>query len=70
MTFSEINDLLASIKLSTYICSSCGRIIWPRFTLNDDGTILFTQESKSHIVRSTIMQGNICPACAKALEGK
>lgn len=64
-----LSDILESYKKSTYVCSSCGKIIFPEVEISD-GNINFHTEKNNYLGKGgRIIRDNICPDCKLSVEG-
>lgn len=55
------------VKGATYICSTCGTIVFPDVTINSDGDVSFTSESGTCTggLGNKVLAKNVCPQCMK-----
>lgn len=67
--FEAFPDILESYKKSTYICSSCGKIIFPEVEIAD-GNINLHSEKNNYLGKGgRIIRDNICPDCKLSVKG-
>lgn len=64
MTFDEVNGLYAMIQRMTYVCLDCHRIIWPTFSLGDNGDIMVSVEARPVFCGHRYFPyAKVCPEC-------
>ena len=61
--FDGFEKILEAYKNSTYICSSCGKVIFPDVNITDEG-FYFHSEKNNYLGKGgKVILDNICPTC-------
>lgn len=63
---SEACELfLKTFESATFICESCGEIIFPKVTTNEHGIFIESNRTEVRGVRNSVIKENICANCCK-----
>lgn len=62
MDKKEAFGLYMSIQLQTYICSACGKIVWPALQFDEDGQV----KTDFYSIIDHMFFNKLCNDCAQA----
>lgn len=64
-----LSDILDAYKKSTYVCSSCGKIVFPEVEVTNGNLNLHSEKNNYLGKGGRIIRDNICPDCKLSVEG-